>query len=269
MYGSVLDEDERALEHLRRRDPVRDVDDARVGRDARDHAVARADEVVLQPEVGEEADHHGVESTAPRARSERRRRGRRGRSSPPRRAPRRPPRAAARVVSGPIETAGARDPSAAVRPGGRRRGEHDEVAVRPRVGRELHGPVEHDDVGAEGVRQQPPGALGTREEHAARLGAAARRGALPASRSPRRGRRRRTPRPWPARSRRPVRGVPRHPPSQLARADGARERRPSRSRRRRPARRRAARSRRAGRGARRGRARAAARRAHAPARPAA
>jgi hypothetical protein len=52
-------EHERALEHLLRRNPVCDVDDLRVGSDPLDHAVAGADEVVLQPEVGQERDHHG------------------------------------------------------------------------------------------------------------------------------------------------------------------------------------------------------------------
>ena len=41
-------EHERALEHGLRRDPVRDVDHLRVGRDPLDHAVADADEVVLR-----------------------------------------------------------------------------------------------------------------------------------------------------------------------------------------------------------------------------
>ena len=53
-------EHERALEHVLRRDPVRDVDDFYLRRDSLDHAVARADEVVLQPEVGEERDDHGA-----------------------------------------------------------------------------------------------------------------------------------------------------------------------------------------------------------------
>ena len=51
-------EHERALQHGLRRDPVRDVDDLRLRRDALDHAVAGADEVVLEPEVGEEGDEH-------------------------------------------------------------------------------------------------------------------------------------------------------------------------------------------------------------------
>ena len=49
-------EDERALEDVRRRDPVRDVDHVRLGRDALDDAVAGADEVVLEAEVGQEGD---------------------------------------------------------------------------------------------------------------------------------------------------------------------------------------------------------------------
>ena len=55
---------ERPLEHMTRPDPVRDVDHASVGSDRCDHAVARADEVVLQPEVGQEGDDHGVERNA-------------------------------------------------------------------------------------------------------------------------------------------------------------------------------------------------------------
>jgi hypothetical protein len=49
---------ERALQHLLRRDPVCDVDDLRLWRDPLDHAMAGADEVVLEPEVGQERDHH-------------------------------------------------------------------------------------------------------------------------------------------------------------------------------------------------------------------
>ena len=57
-------EHERALEDLLPRDPVRDVDDLRLGRDPLDHAVARADEVVLEPEVAQEADEHAAEPIA-------------------------------------------------------------------------------------------------------------------------------------------------------------------------------------------------------------
>ena len=59
MYGRVLREHEGALEHRLRRDPMGDVDDLRVRRDPLDHAVAGPDEVVLEPEVGQERDEHG------------------------------------------------------------------------------------------------------------------------------------------------------------------------------------------------------------------
>ena len=55
---------EGALEDRRRRDPVGDVDDLHVRGDALDHAVARADEIVLEPEVAEEGDEHGAERSA-------------------------------------------------------------------------------------------------------------------------------------------------------------------------------------------------------------
>ena len=57
-------EHERALEHAAGPDAVRDVDDLRVRRDPLHHAVARADEVVLQAEVGQEGDEHQRELTA-------------------------------------------------------------------------------------------------------------------------------------------------------------------------------------------------------------
>ena len=49
-------QDERAGAHVVARDAVGDVDDARLGRDARDHAVADPDEVVGEAVVGEERD---------------------------------------------------------------------------------------------------------------------------------------------------------------------------------------------------------------------
>ena len=59
-------EDERTLQHRLGRDPVGDVDDLRVRGDPLDDAVAGADEVVLEPEVGEERDEHrSPESTSP------------------------------------------------------------------------------------------------------------------------------------------------------------------------------------------------------------
>ena len=53
-------EDEGALQHLGGWDAVRHVDHPSVRRDPRDHAVAGPDEVVLEPEVGEEADDHSA-----------------------------------------------------------------------------------------------------------------------------------------------------------------------------------------------------------------
>ena len=56
-------EDQRPLENRLRRNAVRDVDDLDLGRDAFHHPVARADEVVLQPEVGEKRDEHALSLT--------------------------------------------------------------------------------------------------------------------------------------------------------------------------------------------------------------
>ena len=89
-------QDERALEHRRRRDPVRDVDDLRLRRDPLDNAVARADEVVLQPEIAQERDEHAAERNAARSCGATCALGRRGaqrrtvlrRASPHRRTPR-------------------------------------------------------------------------------------------------------------------------------------------------------------------------------------
>ena len=57
-------EHERSLQDVAGPDTVRDVDHASLGRDRRDHAVTRADEVVLQAEVGQEGDDHGRERNA-------------------------------------------------------------------------------------------------------------------------------------------------------------------------------------------------------------
>ena len=58
---------DRSLEHRLRLDAVRHVDHPHLGGDLCDHSVARPDEVVLQPEVGEEGDHaHGSESITSR-----------------------------------------------------------------------------------------------------------------------------------------------------------------------------------------------------------
>ncbi len=58
MYAQRAPQHERARAHLVARDPVRDVDDPHVRRDPRDHPVADADELVLEPVVREER-HHG------------------------------------------------------------------------------------------------------------------------------------------------------------------------------------------------------------------
>ena len=82
--GHVLDrvrEHERALEHRRRRDPVRDVDDLGVRRDALHDAVARPDEVVLEPEVAQERDEH-ARSVTPRSPERLRAARPRGRAAP-------------------------------------------------------------------------------------------------------------------------------------------------------------------------------------------
>ena len=55
---------ERSLQHVPRADPVGDVDDASLGGDRRDDPVTRADEIVLEPEVGQEGDDHEMERNA-------------------------------------------------------------------------------------------------------------------------------------------------------------------------------------------------------------
>jgi hypothetical protein len=54
--GQRVREHERALKDVLRRNAVRDVDHVRVRRNALDHAAARAHEVVLETEVGQEGD---------------------------------------------------------------------------------------------------------------------------------------------------------------------------------------------------------------------
>ncbi len=61
-------QDERSLQDALGRDPVGDVDDLRLRRDALDHPVAGPHEVVLQSEVGQERDDHDggtIRRTAP------------------------------------------------------------------------------------------------------------------------------------------------------------------------------------------------------------
>ena len=94
---------DRALQHRLRLDAVRHVDHAHVGRDARHHAVARPDEVVLQPEVGQERDraHVRPESITSRTAATRPSRSCVAASA----ATSSPTDRATRVVSGPIVTA--------------------------------------------------------------------------------------------------------------------------------------------------------------------
>src|SRR5262245_5943722 len=87
------------------RNPVGDVDDLRLRRDSLHHSVTRADEVVLEAEVGQEGDearHAAAESTSPRTSCE----GASATTSTPR-------SRAAVVVCGPIEIAGPRPPALA------------------------------------------------------------------------------------------------------------------------------------------------------------
>ena len=56
--GERVREHDRPLQHAVRLDPVRDVDDLDLGSDPLHDAVAGADEVVLEPEVGQERDQH-------------------------------------------------------------------------------------------------------------------------------------------------------------------------------------------------------------------
>ena len=101
-------EHESALRHRLRRDPVRDVDDLRVAGDPLHHAPADADEVVLQPEVGQERDVVDTSAAAYSATAA---------TSPSRSwvfaSPTTsiPTESATLVVSGPIETAGAEPPT--------------------------------------------------------------------------------------------------------------------------------------------------------------
>src|SRR5581483_8585300 len=107
--GDGVRQHERSLEHTLRNDPVGDVDDVRLGRDPLDDAVAGADEVVLEPEVGQEGDEHEGRLTTEAIAV----------TSPSRScvvasaAIRSPAALAARAVSGPITTAGTPSASAA------------------------------------------------------------------------------------------------------------------------------------------------------------
>src|SRR5439155_24662048 len=101
-------EHERALEHALRLDPVRDVDALDLGRDPLHHSVAGADEVVREPEVGEERDEHCQREATPTAAT------RPSRSCVAASATtRRPASSATFVVCGPMVTAGMSAPRSA------------------------------------------------------------------------------------------------------------------------------------------------------------
>src|SRR5215211_2046079 len=101
-----VSQDERALQHALRRDPVRDVDDLRLRSDALDHTVAGPHEIVLETEVGQERDDHdgGTIRRTASTRPSRSCVSASATTSTP---------AAAAVVCGPMETAGAETLSAA------------------------------------------------------------------------------------------------------------------------------------------------------------
>ena len=87
MYGSVLASTSAPWRTRPGRIPCVTSMISRLRRDPLDHAVTRADEVVLQPEVGQERDERGTsDSTAPGQQRRRPRRARPRRASRPRRA---------------------------------------------------------------------------------------------------------------------------------------------------------------------------------------
>ena len=166
-------EHDRALQHAVPLDPVGDVEDLDLGRDHLHHAVAGADEIVLEAEVAQEGDQHvSATLTNPRPR-----RGRPDRAYRPRRRP--GDRATRRR-----ESSGARSR----RPGCRRRAPRTTSQPtptqprrdRPRAARpaEPAGCVERDEVGAELVDRASARSLGRREQHPA--GAGTPRGGRPA-----------------------------------------------------------------------------------------
>ena len=157
-------EHERALQHALRRDPVRDVDDLDLGRDPLHHAVAGADEVVLEPEVGEEGDRSRSGATLTDCTAA----TRPSRSCVSASASDRSPAArAASLVWGPIETAGMSAPSSA----NARAAEPEASTTRSPSGgasgrRAACGRAGRSRRRAR--RRPPPGTLGSGEEHAAR-----------------------------------------------------------------------------------------------------
>ena len=192
--GERAREHERALQDLLPRDPVRDVDDLRLGRDPLDHAVARADEVVLEPEVAQEADEHAAEPIAASRPATSCVSASRTTSTPASRA--------AAVVCGPMLTAGMPDtePCEGPRSGGR--GQDDEVPVGRLRRRQLARAVQRRRTSPRARRRAAASLLRPRRRAPCPPAAAAPRAVPPASRPPGRGRRRRRRRRSPGRSRR-------------------------------------------------------------------
>ena len=129
-------EHERALEHVLRRDPVRDVDHLDIGRDALDHAATRSGEVVLEAEIGQEGDELACDAASLTAAT------RPSRSWLSASATTFSPTSRASCdVTGPMLTHGRSVRSAA---SARRRGrsDHDEVGVGERLPGQFDGAVE-------------------------------------------------------------------------------------------------------------------------------
>ena len=167
-----------------------------------------ADEVVLEPEVGEEADDHAdrVYGGVPRASTT-------AATSPAvscvsaSATTSIPAARAARVVSGPMVTAGSVSAEATERAGGRRRRQDDEIAVEA-AARSSHRAVERRRVGGERVRQEPCARPRRRRTERGRRDVAAPRAALPGSRPAARDRLRRAHRRSPGRWPRSGAGAP-------------------------------------------------------------
>ncbi len=152
---------ERALQHLQRRDAVRDVDDLDLWRDALHDAVTRAHEIVGDAEVREERDDGRHQSSEPSDRIH----------EPAEVVPlgfgddadarlaRRPARLRADGDRGHVRS------ESSERTGGRRRREHDEIALR-RHGSQLHRPVQRQEVGAQLVDDGHARSFCGREQHA-------------------------------------------------------------------------------------------------------
>ena len=264
-------EHDRALRDRLRRDAVRDVEDRRVARDPLHHAVADADEVVLEPEVGQERDRsrtrlRGLSRTPPPPRRARRGRGVSASTAtvePDRRARRGSSRARSRPPAPRRRSRHTRAPPSPTR-ARRRRPSGGSGVQQARA-------VERDEVGAELVDRPAPRVLG--REKSTRPSGRGNSASEPVLRS-RPTATKAGSIPWPRSvsavpgpDGRDLRQVPRAP-GDLVGAVRARHDQPTRSRRSRSARRRCGRSRSAGTRRPRARAPRAARRAAAPGRAA-